>query len=188
MGYLDVLLLAQTFCKQVLQVFISWYRATPGGIPSNKWVKPLVWHNLYHYCGLYFHCVNMRHLLLFVRATTVAPEDPEMSQKGTASKRKCLTLKILQKLKIIRGLEDGRNQREVMASYNTGSSTVYDIKKQKDQLWSFMTLSENVNDIFKWLTLKEPKLARLDKALYKYFTGMCSNGKSVTGHRIIGRP
>jgi len=54
-----------------------------------------------------------------------------------------------------------------MASYNTGSSTVYDIKKQKDQLRSFMTLSENVNDIFKWLTLKEPKLAQLDKALYK---------------------
>jgi len=65
----------------------------------------------------------------------VAPEDPEMSKKkGTASKRKCLTLKILQKLKIISRLEGGRNQREVMASCNTGSSTVYDVKKQKDQL------------------------------------------------------
>jgi hypothetical protein len=48
----------------------------------------------------------------------VAPEDPEMSKQGTASKRKCLTLKILQKLKIIRRLEGGRNKREVMASYN----------------------------------------------------------------------
>jgi len=77
----------------------------------------------------------VRHLLLFVRAITVAPEDPEMSKKkGTASKRKCLTLKILQKLKIISRLEGGRNQREVMASCNTGSSTVYDVKKQKDQL------------------------------------------------------
>jgi hypothetical protein len=55
-------------------------------------------------------------------------------RKGTASKRKCLTLKILQKLKIIRRLEGGRNQREVMASYNTVSSTVYDIKKEKDHL------------------------------------------------------
>lgn len=64
----------------------------------------------------------------------MAPEDPEMSKKGTASKRRCLTLKILQKLKIIRRLEGGRNQREVMASYNTGSSAMYDIKKQKDQL------------------------------------------------------
>jgi hypothetical protein len=64
----------------------------------------------------------------------VAPEDPEMSKQGTASKRMCLTLKILQKLKIIRRLESGSNQREVMASYYTGSSTVYDIKKQKDQL------------------------------------------------------
>jgi hypothetical protein len=46
-----------------------------------------------------------------------------------------------------------------MASCNTGSSAVCDVKKQKDQLWSFMTSSENVNDIFKCLTLKEPKLA-----------------------------
>ena len=67
----------------------------------------------------------------------MASEDPEMSKHGTASKRKCLTLKILQKLKIIRRLEGGRNQRnqrEVMTSYNTGPSTVYDKKKQKDQL------------------------------------------------------
>jgi len=62
----------------------------------------------------------MRHLLLFVRAITVAPEDPELSKKGTASKRKCLTLNILQKFKIIRRLEGGRNQRDVKASYNTG--------------------------------------------------------------------
>jgi hypothetical protein len=55
-------------------------------------------------------------------------------KKGTGSKRKCLTLKILQKLKIIRRLEGGRNQREVMASCNTGSSAVCDVKKQKDQL------------------------------------------------------
>jgi hypothetical protein len=64
----------------------------------------------------------------------VAPYGPVMSKQGTASKRKCLTLKILEKCKIIRRLKGGRNQREVMASYNTGSSTVCDIKKQKDQL------------------------------------------------------
>jgi hypothetical protein len=67
----------------------------------------------------------------------VASEDPERSKQGTASKRKCLTLNILQKLKIIRRFEGGRNQRnqrEVTASYNTGPSTVYDKKKEKDQL------------------------------------------------------
>jgi hypothetical protein len=61
-----------------------------------------------------------------------------MSKQGNASKRKCLTLNILQKLKIIRRLEGGRNQREMMASYNTGLSAVCDIKKQKGQLWSLM--------------------------------------------------
>ena len=49
-----------------------------------------------------------------------------------------------------------------MASYNIGSSTVYAIKKQKDQLWSCMALSENVKDLFKWQIL-----VHLDKVLYK---------------------
>jgi len=58
-------------------------------------------------------------------------------------------------------------KEKFLASYITGSSTVYDIKKQKDQLWSFMASNENVNDLFKWQILKEPKWAQLDKALYK---------------------
>ena len=36
---------------------------------------------------------------------------------------------IPQKLEIIRSLESGEGQREVMASYNIRTSTIYDIKK-----------------------------------------------------------
>jgi len=49
-----------------------------------------------------------------------------------------------------------------MASYNIGSSTVFAIKKQKDQLWSCMASSGNVKDLFKWQTL-----VQLEKVLYK---------------------
>ena len=34
-----------------------------------------------------------------------------------------------------------------MISYNTGSSTIYDIKKQKDQLQSFMAQSKSVKKV-----------------------------------------
>jgi hypothetical protein len=37
-----------------------------------------------------------------------------------------------------------------MASYNIGLSTTYYIKKQKDQLQSFITSSESVKDLLKW--------------------------------------
>jgi hypothetical protein len=35
-----------------------------------------------------------------------------------------------------------------MASYNTGSSIVYNTKKQKDQLWSFVASNEKCKGSF----------------------------------------
>lgn len=67
-----------------------------------------------------------------------------------------------------------------MATYSSGSSTVYHIKKRKDQLWSFMVSSEIVKDLINQQTLKEPKLMQLDKELYKWFTAVCSEGKPIT--------
>ena len=79
----------------------------------------------------------------------MASEDLKMSEHSTAGKRKHVTLTISQKLEIIRRLESGESQNKVMASCNIGSSTVYHIKKWKDQLHSFMASSESVKDVFK---------------------------------------
>jgi DDE superfamily endonuclease./Tc5 transposase DNA-binding domain./CENP-B N-terminal DNA-binding domain. len=108
-----------------------------------------------------------------------------MSKQGTAGKRKHVTLTIPQKLEIINRLESGESRSVVMAAYNIGSSTIYDIRKQKDQLRSFLASSENVKDLLKRQTLKQPKLAQLDKVLYTWFTTMRSEGKPVTGPLII---
>jgi hypothetical protein len=35
--------------------------------------------------------------------------------------------------------------------------------------------------------LKDPKFAQLGEELYKWFTAMCSKGKPMTGHIIIGK-
>jgi hypothetical protein len=41
---------------------------------------------------------------------------------------------IPQNLEIIRRLESGKSQNVVLTSYNTGSSTVYDVQNEQDQL------------------------------------------------------
>jgi hypothetical protein len=60
-----------------------------------------------------------------------------MREKGTAGNRKHGTLIISHKLKTIRRLGSGQSC-VIMATYNTRSSTIHDIKKQKGQLQSFM--------------------------------------------------
>jgi hypothetical protein len=56
---------------------------------------------------------------------------------------------IPQKLEIIKRLESGKSQQEVIASYGIRSSTMCDVEKQKDQLQYFMTSSESVKGLFK---------------------------------------
>ena len=53
--------------------------------------------------------------------------------------------------------------------HDIGLSTVYDIKKQKDQdqLQLFVLSSESVKDFFKLKTLKQPKWLQFDKSFYK---------------------
>jgi len=68
-----------------------------------------------------------------------------------------------------------------VALHNTGVSTVCGIKKWKDHfLPSFMASCEGARDIFKQLTLKEPKLAQLGKVLPKWFTAVPSRERPVT--------
>ena len=51
----------------------------------------------------------------------MASVNPNMSNQGTAGKRKRVALMVPQKLEIIRSLECREGQREVVASYYIGS-------------------------------------------------------------------
>jgi hypothetical protein len=68
----------------------------------------------------------------------MASKDPKMSKQGTAGKRKHVALIIPQKIEIIMVLESGKSQRGVVDSCSIVSSTVYDTKKWKDWLQSFV--------------------------------------------------
>lgn len=66
-----------------------------------------------------------------------------MGKLGLASKRKRVTLTVPQKLEIIGRLESDKSQKEVVASYNTESSTINNIKEWTTNcyhLWHQMKL------------------------------------------------
>jgi len=71
---------------------------------------------------------------------------------------------IPQTLERIRRFESG------VPSYNTGSSTIYDTKKWKDQLRSLMASCEIVKATFKQQALKQSQLIQVYKVLCKWFT------------------
>jgi hypothetical protein len=52
-----------------------------------------------------------------------------------------------------------------MASYHLGSSTAYDIKKQKDQLWLLSVSSESVKDVLILGLVVQPKYGSNNKKL-----------------------
>jgi hypothetical protein len=54
-------------------------------------------------------------------------EEPKMGKKRYCWQEE--TRMIPQKLEIIKTLESGESRKDVMVSYNTGPSTIYDIKK-----------------------------------------------------------
>ncbi|KFM65526.1 Jerky protein, partial [Stegodyphus mimosarum] len=116
-------------------------------------------------------------------AMTMFSKPKPSSSKG--EKRKHVTLTLNQKLEIIKRLEKGENRNVLMNEFNIGSSTIYDIKKQKDELMKFASQSVTTEKLASRKTLKKPKLEQLDSVLFKWFSAVRSEGKPVTGPMIV---
>ena len=87
-----------------------------------------------------------------------------MSKQGSAGKRKYVTL-ICQTLEIIRRLKCGKSQSVVMTSYNMGSSTVYDVKKQEDQLQTSVPSSVICEGSFEVTDFEIPKISAIGQGV-----------------------
>jgi hypothetical protein len=74
-----------------------------------------------------------------------------------------------------------KSQQELLALYNTGLSTIYNIKKEKDGPIMPMSLNKSIKNTVKPETLEKPKFAQLNKALYKWFTAMGYGGNLMAG-------
>ena len=63
---------------------------------------------------------------------------------GSQEKRKSLVLRPIlpKKIELVKRMEKGESCAKLMAEYGVGCSTLYDLKKQKDQLLSFVASTE----------------------------------------------
>uniref|UniRef100_UPI00398E593B jerky protein-like n=1 Tax=Pristiophorus japonicus TaxID=55135 RepID=UPI00398E593B len=101
-----------------------------------------------------------------------------------STKRKQKVLSIQQKLEMIKKSEAGRSMRTLMDEYEVGSSTIYDIKKQKKDLESFTNTSESSVKAMSRKNLRKPKLDKLDQVLYEWFSLKWSEGVAISGPMI----
>ena len=111
----------------------------------------------------------------------MAPTLPSSQEKR---KRNVLTLP--KKIELIKRMEKGESRKKLIAEYGVGSSTLYNLKKQKDKLLSFVASTEGpTGKIQKRKTLKGPQMVDLDQALYFWFQARRLEGKAESGPALI---
>ena len=111
----------------------------------------------------------------------MAPTPPSSSEK-----KKGLVLILPKKIKLVKRTEKGESRAKLMAEYGVGSSTLYDLKKQKDKLLSFVASTDSPTaKIEKRKSLKRSKMGELDHALYMWFQTRRSEGKAMSGPALI---
>ena len=111
----------------------------------------------------------------------MAPIPPSSQEK-----RKRLVLTLPKKIGLVKRMEKGESCAKLMAEYGVGSSTIYDLKKQKDKLLSFVASTEGpTSKTENRKSLKGPKMGELDCALYMWFQARRLDGKAVSGTPLI---
>jgi hypothetical protein len=105
--------------------------------------------------------------------------------EGASKKRKKVVLTIKEKIDLCNRLERGENRNTLMKEYCIGSSTLYDIRKQKNELLKFCSAPELSSVITERRVLRKPKFDELDTALYEWFTVKRSEGTTVSGPMLI---
>jgi len=105
--------------------------------------------------------------------------------EGASKKRKKVLLTIKEKIDMCNRLERGENRNALMKEYRIGSSTLYDIRKQKNELLKFCSAPESSRIITERRVLRKPRLNQLEVALYEWFMFKRSEGAPISGPMLI---
>ena len=115
----------------------------------------------------------------------MAPTPSKLS-KDTTPRCKRFVLTLPRKVELVQCLEKGESRAKLMTEFGVSSSTLYDLKKQKDKLLAFVASTEGPSGfVEKRKSLKGAKLDELDKALFIWFSARRSEGKPLTGPLVI---
>lgn len=99
-------------------------------------------------------------------------------------KRKHQSLSIQEKVEMLKELDLGISVRKLCDTYGIGSSTVYDIKKQKEKIMKFYEASESKKQMSIRKTMKDGKSTEHDRMMMKWFRKRRSDGLDLTGNMI----
>lgn len=100
-------------------------------------------------------------------------------------KRKHVSLSLVDKVDLIRKLDNGWSAKKLSEQYGVGSSTIYDIKKSKEKILSFYAASDVPNEMAKRKTTHEGRSADVEKVLLEWFRQRRSEGVPISGPMLI---
>lgn len=106
---------------------------------------------------------------------------------ATAKKRKHKAITMLEKVELLQKLESGTPVRTLCELYGISSSTVYDLKKQKEQIFSYFSDSISQKSLEKRKSLRKGKSTELDSTLLQWFRQRRGEGVSISGEMLIAR-
>ncbi|XP_042206656.1 tigger transposable element-derived protein 2-like [Homarus americanus] len=105
----------------------------------------------------------------------------DSAKKSGGVKRKHRALSIAEKVEVLKKLDSGVSVRTICEIYSIGSSTVYDIKKQKEKLLKFFSDSGSKRKMFVRKSMSEGKSAELDQVLITWFKLRVNEGVEISG-------
>lgn len=117
----------------------------------------------------------------------------EMNNKRLADssvptkRRKHCTFSIAKKVEILRKIDQGTSVRNVCEEYEIGRSTVYDLIKQKYEVFSFFADSDSPLEMAKRKSMKGSKTPDLDKVMIDWFKQRRAEHVPLTGPMIIAQ-
>lgn len=113
-----------------------------------------------------------------------------MASKQQASdkrgvKRKHNNISIQEKVELLQKLDRGVSVRHLCNAYGIGSSTVYDIKKQREKLMHFFVDSDSKKQMAIRKTMKDGKSTEHDKIMIQWFRQRRSDGVDLSGALVM---
>ncbi|KAK8721831.1 hypothetical protein OTU49_012591, partial [Cherax quadricarinatus] len=100
-------------------------------------------------------------------------------------KRKHQTLSIQEKVELLRKLDRGISVHKLTEDYGLGSSTVYDIKKQREKLLKFYTDSVSKKQMCIRKSMTTGKSSEHDRVMLQWFRKRQSDGVELSGTLIM---
>ncbi|KAI8747738.1 jerky protein [Biomphalaria glabrata] len=126
-------------------------------------------------------------LVSVIVGTSEDSEESSPTEGPRRPARKHRWLSIQEKVELLRKLDLSVPVQEICKLYGIGSSTVYDLRKQREQILEFHANSECSKLMRLRKTMRNSRSAEHDRAMVDWYRKQRASGVHVTGSRIVAR-